>query len=326
MAVAPHARSLVDLEDGGIVEVVAAWSPSAERRSQFAQRYRFPIRDSFEAIIQDSSVDGAILVTPPNARRELIEALAGAGKHVLSEKPLERTTVAAQHLVDVCAHSGVKLAVMFQHRFRPFAVKLRELLAEGSLGDPAVIQLTVPWWRPQSYYDEPGRGTLWRDGGGVLINQAIHSLDVMLDLFGPVEHVSAVVGTSSLHHMESEDTVSAGLRFANGAIGSVFASTACFPGTGEQIHACCTRATATVQAGSLRVDWRDGRSELFAGESQSGSGSDPMAFPHDAHRAVIQDFVDAVRQQREPIISGKSAMRVHHLIDATLASALSREG
>ncbi|MGC1301630.1 MAG: Gfo/Idh/MocA family oxidoreductase, partial [Caulobacteraceae bacterium] len=179
----------------------------------------------------------------------------------------------------------------------------------------------VPWWRPQSYYDVPGRGTLGRDGGGVLISQAIHSLDLMLALAGPVSAVAAIAGTSRMHRMETEDTVGAGLRFANGALGSLFASTASFPGAGEQFILTCTQATAVIAGGALTVAWHDGRTESVQGEARSGGGADPMAFSNEAHLALITDFLNAVEAGRDPAVTGEGALAVHRLIDALLTSA-----
>jgi predicted dehydrogenase len=324
MAVTPHARSLQELQEQAVVEVAAIWSPSEQRRRDVAAAFGFPVRDSFDAILHDASIDAVLLLTPPNARLEFVEALAGAGKHILTEKPLERTTAAAERVVRLCDEAGVTLGVVLQNRFRPAAARLRALLAEGALGAPAVVQLSIPWWRPQAYYDQPGRGTLARDGGGVLISQAIHALDLMLSLAGPVAAVAAIAGTSALHRMETEDTVGAGLRFANGALGGLFASTACFPGAGEFLSLVCARGTATIAAGSLQVAWQDGRVEQLAGEAQSGGGADPMAFPNDAHRALIADFLAALREGRPPAVSGHDALAAHRLIDALLLSA--REG
>jgi UDP-N-acetyl-2-amino-2-deoxyglucuronate dehydrogenase len=187
------------------------------------------------------------------------------------------------------------------------------------------VHLNVPWWRPQSYYDQPGRGTLAQDGGGVLLTQAIHSLDLMLSLCGPVESVAAIAATTGLHRMETEDFVGAGLRFANGAAGALMATTAFYPGGAETLVLACDKATATLAAGTLTLDWRDGRHEIFGEErGASGGGADPMAFPFDWHQAQIAEFVDAVRAGRDPLSNGKTALRVHRLIDALLAS--SREG
>ncbi len=322
MAVAPHAASLRDLQRDGRVEVVGGWSPSEARRAAFAAEHGLPAAASLDALLD--GIDAALLLTPPNAREALVGRLAARGRHVLMEKPLERTTAAAGRIVATCRAAGVRLGVVLQHRFRPAAVRLRALLEAGELGEPAAVQLSVPWWRPQPYYDAPGRGTLARDGGGVLLSQAIHSLDLMLSLAGPVAAVAAIAGTTALHRMETEDTVGAGLRFAGGALGGLFATTAAFPGAGEQLLLSCTRGSAVIAGGSLSVSWHDGRTETLEGEARTGGGADPMAFSHDAHRALIGDFVDAVAAGRDPAVTGEAALAVHRLIDALLLSA--REG
>ncbi len=319
MAVGPHATSLRELQLDGRIEFAGGWSPSEARRAAFQDGYGLPAAPSLDALLD--RVDAALLLTPPNAREALVERLAARGRHILMEKPLERSTPAAERIVAICRSAGVRLGVVLQHRFRPAALRLRQLLEAGALGRTAVVQLSVPWWRPQSYYDVPGRGTLARDGGGVLISQAIHSLDLMLSLAGPVETVAAVAGTSALHRMETEDTVGAGLRFASGALGGLFATTASFPGVGEQLTLGCTQATATIAGGSLGVQWHDGRTEMLEGEARTGGGADPMAFSNDAHRALIGDFVDAVAAGRDPAVTGEQALAVHRLIDALLLSA-----
>ncbi|HUN45582.1 MAG TPA: Gfo/Idh/MocA family oxidoreductase [Stellaceae bacterium] len=321
MAVTPHAKSLRDLQQQGRLRVACAWSPSAQRRDRFAQNFGLPTVDRLDRLIDDPAIDTVLLLTPPNARLELIERLAKARKHVIMEKPIERTTAAAERIVALCDQARIRLGIVLQHRFRPAAVKLRELLAAGALGDLALAQLTVPWWRPQAYYDEPGRGTLARDGGGVLISQAIHSLDLMLSLAGPVIEVAAIAGTSRLHRMETEDFVSAGLRFANGALGGVIATTGFYPGTPEQLILAGAKGTAMLAGDGLRVQYQDGRSESVEGEGKTGGGADPMAFPHDAHRALIAEFFDALDAGREPAVPGHQVLGVHHLIDALLLSA-----
>jgi UDP-N-acetyl-2-amino-2-deoxyglucuronate dehydrogenase len=326
MAVTPHARSLVDLAEAGRVEVAGAWSRSAERRSAFAARFpSLPVTDDLDGLIADPSVTAALLLTPADARAELATRLAAAGKHVLAEKPVERTTAAAARIVETFERAGVTLGTVFQHRFREGSERLRGLLAGGALGELAAVQLAVPWWRPQQgYYDQPGRGTLARDGGGVLISQAIHSLDLMLSLAGPVAEAAAVAGTSRMHRMETEDFVGAGLRFAGGALGSLVATTACYPGMPERLVLTGTRATATLEAGTLSLAHLDGRSERHGETVGGGGGADPMAFPHDWHRGVIADFLDALDEGRPPRVSGREALRVHHLIDALLLSARER--
>lgn len=322
MAATPHAKALVDL--AGRVDVAGVYARDPERRCAFAQRFGFPEAPDLAAILDDPSIQAVLLLTPPNARQDLVDRLTAAGKHILMEKPVERTTDAAERIVALCEARGVRLGIVLQHRFRAGSMHLRGLLDDGALGPVAAVQLSVPWWRPQSYYDAPGRGTLARDGGGVLISQAVHSLDLMISLAGRVEEVQAVAGTTRLHRMETEDFVGAGLRFDCGALGAFTATTAAYPGTGERLTIVCERATATLDAARLTLSWRDGRVESIGEPAGTGGGADPMAFPHDWHRLLIADFLDALDHGREPAITGRQALSVHYLIDALLQSAHER--
>ena len=322
MAVTPHVKSLVDLRNR--VEVAAAYSPTAERRDAFAGKFGLPVVGDPAAIIDDPSIDYVVLLTPPNARRELARRLAAAGKHVLMEKPVERTTPAAAEIVAMAEAAGITLGIVLQHRFRAAAERLAALLEAGSLGAIAAVHVVVPWWRPQSDYDEPGRVTYARDGGGVLVSQAIHTLDLALSFTGPVSEVAAVAGTSPLHRMEAEDFVAAGLRFGNGVCGSLMATTAFYPGGPERIELACTRASAVLGPGGLSVRYHDGREEDAGEPRGSGSGADTMDFPHDAHRALHADFLDALEGGCPPRVTGREALQVHRFIDALVAA--SREG
>ncbi len=322
MAVSPHAKSLIDLADR--VAVAYAFSRSERRRRAFADRFAFPPADDLETIAADPSVTAVMILTPPGTHLELVRHFAAAGKHILLEKPVERTTERATALVEAAEAAGVKLGIVFQHRFREASLALRARLAAGELGELALANVICSWWRPQSYYDEPGRGTLARDGGGVLITQAIHTLDLLLSLAGPVAEVAAVAGTSRLHRMETEDFVGAGLRFANGASGALLATTAAFPGFPERLELVGTQATAVLAAGVLALHHHDGRIEKIGEEQGTGGGADPMAFPHDAHRALLESFLDALDGGRSPHASGREALRVHRLIDALLRSSAER--
>jgi predicted dehydrogenase len=323
MASKPHALALKALADR--VAVRGVYRRDAEKLRTFAAEYGFPAVGSYDELLADPAIDAILILTPPNAREELVARAAKAGKHVLMEKPVERTTEAAERIVTIMDEAGLRLGIIFQHRFRAASQKLAGLMAAGSLGPLQAVQLTVPWWRPQSYYDQPGRGTVAQDGGGVLITQAIHSLDLMLSLTGPVAEVQAIAATTALHRMETEDFVGAGLRFANGASGALMATTAFYPGGAEAIVLACDKAMATLSGGVLKLDWLDGRTESFGEDkSASGGGADPMAFPFDWHKAQIAEFVDAVEAGRDPASNGRSALQVHRLIDALMLS--SREG
>lgn len=238
------------------------------------------------------------------------------------EKPVARNTQEADGLVALCREAGVTLGIIFQHRMRAASQKARELVDGGTLGALGLCEISVPWWRAQSYYDEPGRGTLARDGGGVLISQAIHTIDLALSLTGPVARVQAMAATTRFHRMETEDYVSAGLRFKNGAVGSLVASTASFPGAAESILLHFDNASLRLASGLLHLDWRDGRQETFGGAAAgTGGGADPMAFTHEWHQGVFDDFADAISSGRPPVVTGEAALLSHRLIDAIINSA-----
>lgn len=322
MASKPHLLALKDLPD--LIEVKGVLARSAEASRRVAETYGFPVADSAEAIANDRSVQAVALITPPNARRDFVRLFAGAGKHILSEKPLERTTQAAEEIVRVCNDAGVSLSVVFQHRFRQASEALARLLADGALGDIRVVRADVPWWRDQAYYDEPGRGTYDRDGGGVLISQAIHTLDLMLSLAGPVASVQALCATTPFHKMEAEDFAAGAVVFESGALGAIFASTASFPGDAESIAMECDNGSVILKSGVLTVNWRDGRTETYGEEAGTGGGADPMAFPFDWHKSLYEDFALAVLRGERPRITGAEALNVHRLIGAIEQS--SREG
>lgn len=320
MAVRPHAESYRDLAER--VELAYAYSPSAERRKAFADDFGFPLAESLEQILADDSIAAVALLTPPNTHLELVRQCAAAGKHVLLEKPLEITWARSVALVEACEQAGVTLGVVLQHRFRPSGERLREILASGGLGDLVAASVSCLNWRPQSYYDQPGRGDKARDGGGVLLTQGIHTLDLFLSLVGLPREVFAYAGTSRVHRMETEDLVTAALRFDDGVLGSLTATTTAYPGFPEGIALIGTKGTAEVVGTSLEVRYHDGRSEsLDAAQGQGGTGADPMAFPNDYHRALIADFLDAIESGSAPRVTGREALKVHRLIDALLESA-----
>lgn len=322
MAVTPHARGLVDLGDR--IEVLHAYAPSATRRAQFAQRFPFPLTDSLDAILEDDRVQAVAVFTPANTHAEIGLACARAGKHVLMEKPLDITTARAEALVSGCRAAGVKLGVVLQHRFRPAGMRAAELIADGRMGRVVGCSTTIRLWRPQTYYDEPGRGSLARDGGGVLISQGIHTLDLMLSLAGRIDTVSGFAVTTPVHRMETEDMVCAAARFANGAIGTIDATTAAYPGFHEEIALTGTLGTLALRGGTLLAQFHDGSVErVEADTGAGGTGADPMAFPHDWHRAVMADFAEAIATGREPRVTGEEALRVHRLIDALIATGAS---
>jgi UDP-N-acetyl-2-amino-2-deoxyglucuronate dehydrogenase len=321
MASQPHLAALAELASR--VEIAAAFTPSEKRRASFA--VQLPLVDSIDAIAKDASIQSVLVLTPPNTHLELVSQLAGAGKHILLEKPLATTLPDAEAVVRIGAERKVTLGVVLQHRHRPGPQRLAALMREGvpdGLGELMVANISVPWWRAQSYYSDAGRGTRARDGGGVLLTQAIHLLDLYLSVVGEVTDMSARVLTTPIHQMECEDHVAATLRFARGAVGTLTASTAMYPGFAERIELIGTRGSAILEAGALKV-WRHGVDavESVGAEEASGGGANPMAFSHAAHRALLEDFIDAVEQGRAPLSDGAAALKVHRFIERLLAAS-----
>ncbi|MDP2677582.1 MAG: Gfo/Idh/MocA family oxidoreductase [Rhodoferax sp.] len=317
----PHFKSLHDLASEAEVAWVHARDATRLATAQLPHGAHKTTR--LENILEDASVQAVLVLTPPNTHLALVQRLARAGKHVLVEKPLEIDLARAQSLVQVCDSQGVMLAVMLQHRLRPAATRLRALLKTGELGQLVSASASVRWWRTQSYYDEPGRGTLARDGGGVLITQAIHTLDLLLSYTGLPTRVMGLANTSPVHTMEAEDCACALLHYANGAMATLQATTAAYPGFPERLELNGTLGSASLEAGVLQVAFMNGQTLSVGSQQDSGGGTDPMAFDHAAHRAVLQDFLDAVRQGREPAVTGRSALAAQQVIEAIMASSRS---
>ncbi len=321
MVAAMHARAIADA--GLALHGLLSRDPIRARA--FAETHAPGIRiyGDLGQVIADPRVGFVILATPPDARGEFIAPLARAGIPILCEKPLERDAPRARALVEICEAAGVPLGVILQHRMRPAAQTLLARVRAGDLGRIASVEVRLPWWRDQGYYDAPGRGTYARDGGGVLITQGIHIIDLMGLLCGPVARVQAITATTALHAMEAEDFAAAGLIFASGAVGSLMASTTHFPGGTEEITLNGTLASAHLGAARLSIRHHDGHDEVIGATASTGGGADPMAFTPDWHRAVIADFAAALTENRAPTITGRSALAAQELIDAIAASARS---
>lgn len=323
MAVAPHARSLIDLSDRA--EVAACYSPTEARRGTFAETYGLPVSGDLDGIFADRSIDAVLVLTPPSSHLDLVKRAAAAGKHVLLEKPLEISFERSAELVETAERAGIKLGVVLQHRFRPVSVALKRLIDEDRLGSIVSASARLMNWRPQSYYDQPGRGTKARDGGGVLLTQGIHTLDLLISFAGAPSEVFAYATTSPVHSMETEDIAAGAARWEGGAIGTILATTSAYPGLPDTIDIIGTKGTATLNGTTLAARFHDGTTFDLADETPGGgTGADPMAFPHHHHRAVLADFLVAIGQDRQPKISGREALKVHGLIEAMLKSARSR--
>ena len=284
-----------------------------------------PAAASVEALVADPRTQALLLLTPPNARHELLQLAIAHRKPVLMEKPVARTTAEAAQLVALADAARLPLGIVLQHRKRRGAQALARLLGEGRLGRIGMVRLSVPWWRDQAYYDAPGRGTIARDGGGVLLSQAIHALDLMLHLLGPVTQRDGDGGND-----DAAPHGDRGRGHAPACSSPAARSARCSPPPRPTPAArkCCGSTASRARPNSATASWccagATGAIEREPDSLASGTGADPMAFDHGMHRGVIEDFVDAVAAGRDAPVPARSVMAVHHLIDAVLAS--SREG
>lgn len=316
MAAGHHARALLDMPDS--VECVAAYSQTAARREAFATQHGLPVTDDLDAIFADRAIDAVLILTPPNSHLELVERASAAGKHILLEKPLDVSLDRAEAIVGVAGQAGVLLGVVLQNRFRPAALALDLIVRTGRLGQLVEASAAVRNWRPQSYYDVEGRGTLARDGGGVLLTQGIHTIDLLLSYAGTPQDVFSFVRTTPIHKMETEDLVTATVSFENGAIGTLNATTCAYPGLPDRIELVGTKGTAVLSGDTLEASFMDGTVASFGGEKSIGAGADPMAFGHDMHRALIGNFLAAIRGDEALRVSGADALLAHRFIEKIL--------
>ncbi|MDO8876192.1 MAG: Gfo/Idh/MocA family oxidoreductase [Pseudolabrys sp.] len=319
MALKPHLTSLEELPDR--VEIAACFTPNAERRQAFAAAHKHRTVDTLDAILSDRGIDVVFLLTPPTTHLELVEQCAKAGKHVLLEKPTDVSVERATKAVEAMEKAGKTFAVMLQHRFRDASRKLRTVVDGGELGALISASASIRWWRTPEYFAQPGRGMKARDGGGVLITQAIHTLDLFQSLTGPIAKVTAFARTSPQRKIDTEDMVAGGIEFTNGAIGSIDATTTAYPGFPERIELAFEKGTAALIAETLDIHYRDGRHIRHEGEASRSGGADPMAFSNGAHKALIVDFLDAIDGNRAPLVSGRESLKVMKLIEALLRSA-----
>ncbi len=326
MASTPHALALKDLADR--VEVVGCYSPNPERRATFHHRHGLPVVDRLESLLQDETIDALMVLTPPSSHLALVTACATAGKAVLLEKPLDATSEGARAIVQLMQDANLPLGVVLQHRFRPAVRQLKALLHEHRLGTPLSAACSVRWWRDNAYYSEIGRGIKARDGGGVLLTQAIHTLDVFVNLLGLPDLVVGFANTSVLRQqvqtqtIDTEDVVAAALQYANGLLATVNCTTTAYPGHVESIEIAGTLGSAKLEGDRLHVRLISGEEITSGAETGSlGGGADPMAFNHRHHRAVLEDFLNALDSGRAPNASGASALKVHRLIETILTAA-----
>jgi predicted dehydrogenase len=316
-----HAKAAAAVPD---VVVAAVFGSNPEKTAQLASTSGAQAYDSLDACLSHRPLDAVIIGSPSGVHAEQGIAAAEHGLHVLVEKPIDVTLDRADALTAAVDRAGVRLGVLFQDRAQPPFQQLKHALESGRLGRPLLASARVPWYRPPEYYARSKwRGTWALDGGGALMNQGIHTVDLVHWLIGPVRRVSARTATLR-HDIEVEDTMMAVLECASGALVTYEATTAAYPGYPRRIELTTTAATIVVEHSDvIAVDGMKGAEDLLsrAPASTNAAESSPVVDDVRGHRRLIEDFVDAVRTGRDPACSGREARHSLALAMAMYESA-----
>ncbi|WP_182111238.1 MULTISPECIES: Gfo/Idh/MocA family protein [unclassified Actinotalea] len=344
-----HARALLDLR--GHADLVVCSDAVPERARALAAE--FGVRAApYDEVLADPTIDAVTVCTPSGLHAEVGVPALLAGKHVIVEKPMDVSVEACDQLLAAQAVSGAALAVVSQHRFDPASQVVKAAVDDGELGRLVLAEARVPWYRPQAYYDSgEWRGTWAMDGGGALINQGVHTLDVLRWICGPVRTVYAQARTAAHERIEVEDVICATVEFTNGAIGTIMASTAAYPGFAARLGVHGTRGGAVIEGDRLAtfvtVDGvRRGGESATAHALQVATGgtraateavedsarargaehtADDTPAPADAwgraHRDQLLDFVAAAQEGRPPLVDGIEGRHAVELVRAIYHSA-----
>jgi len=322
-----HAKAIKEVKGA---KLVACADSSFAKAEALAKEFGCTAYDSVEAMVADPAVDAVTIATPSGAHMEPAVIAAKAGKHVIVEKPLEITLKRCDKIIDACDNAGVKLAAIFPSRFHDSAKLMKGAVDAERFGRITLGDAYVKWFRTQQYYDSGAwRGTWALDGGGALMNQAVHTVDLLSWLMGPVTEVQAFTATLAHDRIEVEDVATATLRFASGALGVIEATTAAFPGYLKRIELHGSEGSAVLEeedikawdfAKKLRSDAAVHR-QMASSKSTGGGAADPAAIGHHGHTLQIQDFVDAIRKDRTPAVDGPEGRKSIEIILAIYQSA-----
>jgi predicted dehydrogenase len=296
------------------LRIAGVHGDNRDKARSIADRYNTAAFDSLDALLAQPSLDLVIIGSPSGRHAEQAIAAARRGRHVLVEKPLDITTARIDALAKEVTRARVTLGVILQDRLKPDVLAMKRRLDAGALGTPLVATAEVKWFRPPEYYSTSRwRGTWALDGGGALMNQGIHTVDLLLHLLGPVARVTGVTATRH-HTIEAEDTATALLEFVNGVQATLDVTTAAFPGSPRRLRIAGT-------AGSL---WLEGDRLVTTDSSGSDpieNASSPVVSDISAHQRIIEDFVSAVRDGRPPICDVSEGRRSVEVVEAVYRSA-----
>ncbi len=265
--------------------------------------------------------DFAIIASPSDTHLDIAREAVARRIDIVVEKPIDARLDRAEELVELARTGGVGLAVVLQHRYKPAGRALRSLAESGKLGAFTGGTVSVPWWRAREYYDEPGRGTYARDGGGVLITQAIHTLDLFISVVGVPLQVRAHAGRV-VQPMEAEDTLTGVMDYGAGRLVPVYATVAAYPGRDEELCVSGTAGTALLRGADLvHYPSPDLDPEVLVADPAASTVVDPSAMPTAWHRSLLEDAVDAFAAGRQPLANGPSALVSQRVVAAMYESA-----
>jgi UDP-N-acetyl-2-amino-2-deoxyglucuronate dehydrogenase len=324
MVAGVHATALQEMPEARLMGV---WSHTPEKTRTFADQYRIRGYESYKDLAKDPDVQGVIICLPSGYHGDYGVEAATSGKHVVVEKPIEVTIPRARRLIEACRKNRVKLSVIFQNRFTPAARKIRETIDQGLLGRLILGDAYVKWYRSPEYYKSNAwRGTKSIDGGGALMMQAIHTIDLLQWLMGGVRSVTGFIKTS-VHQIESEDLGVAAVEYVNGAVGVIEGSTAILPSFKERIEIHGEKGSIILEGGNIK-EWKvEGCNESDYVDEQKivyGSTRSP-AISHVNHKAQLQDIVTAMQNDREPLVNGEEGLKSLQVVLGIYESSEKRE-
>ena len=303
------------------VAVSAVWGPTREKAAQIADPAGAAAYDDFEAFLAHKPMDMVAIGTPSGVHAAQAIAAVDCGLHVLVEKPVDIYTSRIDELIAAADRAGVKVGVFFQDRLKPDIVRLKQLMDSGAIGDPVLISGRVKWYRPPEYYgNSRWRGTWELDGGGALMNQAIHTVDVLQWIAGPIARINARTATR-LHEIEVEDTVAAMLEFATGGLGVFEAATSVYPGYPRRVEVTGTLGTAILEGDTLISVELRGASGQAKNAAPTVSESTPVVADASAHQRVVEDFIAAFETDRAPVCDAREGRKSVANVEAIYRSA-----
>ncbi|TDF93216.1 Gfo/Idh/MocA family protein [Paenibacillus piri] len=316
MVGAVHAQAIRST-DGA--ELVCVHSRSAETGKAFAVKHDCAFEADLHALLRNADIDAVAICTPSGSHADIAILAARQGKHVLVEKPLDIDLGKADRAIEECRRSGVKLSVVFQLRFMPEVVRAKRILESGQLGKLIEADAYLKFYRPESYYlSSRWKGTRQWDGGGALMNQGIHGLDLLLWLAGPVNSVTAQVRTLR-HSIEVEDTAAAIVQYGNGAIGVIQGTTSVYPDHPQLLTFHGTNGT--MELAGTEVPYIRRLTLLDSPERDISAPPPADDRLGEAHVRQYQDFVESIRSSREPSINGQEGRKALELVRAIYLSS-----